>query len=170
MLPDAPPYMKWDEEVARQLTDFNKRLQHLERLEDPGGGYNITRAYKNAAQAVPGGARRTVDFEIEERDDEGMFDPLVSLTDFTIQNDGYYLIVFAAEMSGLARMDFTINTVVMQEYNPSRSDTPDAGSMAIAGHFTATEVLEFQVLNGAVGANNIIAGEFVTYVEFIGPM
>ena len=37
--PDAPPYMKWDEEVARQLTDFNKRLQHLESLE--GGAWNL---------------------------------------------------------------------------------------------------------------------------------
>ena len=56
MLPDAPPYMKWDEEVARQLTDFNKRLQHLERLEGPGGAWNLIETIELAAPAA------TIDF------------------------------------------------------------------------------------------------------------
>lgn len=130
--PDAPPYMKWDEEVARQLTDHNKRLQHLERLEDRG--YTAgARVFNGAQILVPSGVVTPLTFDSERWDTDNIHSVVLNTDRLTCRTAGKYVAVgqtrWGVSNVGIRALYIRLNNltdeVAGQDLFPTATDSPE---------------------------------------------
>lgn len=173
MLPDAPPYIKWEEEVARQLTDFNKRLQHLERLEDPAAaGYNICRVYHDVNQALPGGGNTTLNFNSETTDIPGWHNPAVNNSRITVDEDGLYFVQAIARVT-INMTANTANFLAIYRNGALIGETTffsDLQGNSISGFWSLVsgDFVEVVIRNQAAGGRTIQGGADVTHFTVVG--
>ena len=91
MLPDSILPVPEDD-IARILRDYERRLSHLETLEG-GGGFEIgARAFNSAAQVIPTGAATPITFDSERFDTDGIHSVLLNTSRLTAQTAGKYCI------------------------------------------------------------------------------
>ena len=167
MLPDAPPYMKWDEEVARQLTDFNKRLQHLERLERPAGGYTEGARVFNDANILAGNnVWTTLTFNSERWDTDAIHSIFLNTSRLTCQTAGVYVITgnviwqnsaVDSPRSHRIRLNGAINIGYFS--NPKQPNAGDGLSYEVTTQYDLIvgDFVEFGVYHNTGGAININA-------------
>jgi len=160
MLPDAPPYMKWDEEVARQLTDFNKRLQHLERLEDPAGGYTEgARVYNDADILIGNAAVTTLTFNSERWDTDGIHSVLLNTDRLTCQTAGTYSIMgnvrWDIDVVGIRQVDIFLNGIARIAWLLQLASGRDAMQLSTIYDLSVADFVVLRVYQNSGGNLNV---------------
>ncbi len=100
MLPDSILPVPEDD-IARILRDYERRLSHLETLEGGGGGFEIgARVFNDATQSIPRATPTVLTFNQERYDTDGIHSVLVNTSRLTSQTAGKYAIDSTARWSG----------------------------------------------------------------------
>ncbi len=94
MLPDSILPTPEDD-IARVLRDYERRLSHLETLEGGGGGFEIgARVFNSANISCPNGANVTLTYDSERYDTDAIHSVLLNTGRLTARTVGKYIIVF----------------------------------------------------------------------------
>lgn len=87
MLPDAL------EKIARELENHNKRLSHLERLEDAINYTEGARVYNSLAISIPTGVFTVLTFDSEYYDTDNIHSIVLNTSRLTCRTAGKYVMV-----------------------------------------------------------------------------
>lgn len=101
------------EEIARTLDDYNRRLSHLERLEEGGNPDIGARVYNDADILIPNNVETALTFNQERYDTDTIHDLVINTERLTARTAGKYCIsfngVFAADGVGDRRVAIRLN-------------------------------------------------------------
>ena len=113
MLPDSILPTPEDD-IARILRDYEKRLSHLETLEGGGGGFEIgARVFNNANISIPNAANTTLTFNSERFDTDSIHNVGVNPSRLTANTAGKYIIKAQVEWARVAGLGFRQMVLVL---------------------------------------------------------
>lgn len=154
MLPD--PILPIGDDIARQLTDFEKRLSHLERLENFES--DIGARVSNAGNlSIPNGVFTLLTYDTEQFDTDNIHSLVLNTGRLTAQTAGKYIITAAARFDGNGtgtRAGFiTFNGSIIVEDGHYKGD-PNGNNINITTHYDLAigDFLEFLVFQAQAPA------------------
>ncbi len=142
MLPDSILPTPEDD-IARVLANFEKRLSHLERLEGSGLGLGA-RVFNNANISIPNNAATFLTFNSERFDNDNIHDIAVNTDRLTVRTAGIYVISGSVRWAANAT-GFRLLRIHLQAINQSLASSVHLNAGAVITDQTISTIYELVV-------------------------
>ena len=156
------------EEVARKLDEYNKRLNHLERLENFESDIGA-RVFNNANISIPNAAWTALTFNSERWDTDNIHSTVINTGRLTCVTKGKYLIIGNGAFDGSAGGTYRSGAIRMTPlgqaqvivatsgaYEPTTTDADFGVNVSTIIDMSVGDFVEFYIIQNSGGNLNCL--------------